>query len=52
MFSSVLGEPKPDWPVQTRMARFASFDGFTNNAALPLQLLRFLENGPSPIALR
>jgi rhamnosyltransferase subunit B len=49
LFSSVLGQPQPDWPVNTAIAGFTFYDGMQGGAELTLELKQFLEAGESPI---
>jgi rhamnosyltransferase subunit B len=48
LFSSLLAEPKPDWPKQTRQAGFCFHDRKDANDLSP-GLTKFLESGPPPI---
>jgi UDP:flavonoid glycosyltransferase YjiC (YdhE family) len=47
MFSSVLGQPQPDWPPNTVQTGFVFYD--QEGEAVPESLQRFLESGPQPI---
>jgi rhamnosyltransferase subunit B len=52
LFSSILAEPQPDWPPQTRVTGFPFYDrrGRSGDAAgLSPELVKFLEEGPPPI---
>jgi rhamnosyltransferase subunit B len=52
LFSSILAEPQPDWPPQTRATGFPFYDrrGRSGDAAgLSPELVKFLEEGPPPI---
>lgn len=47
-FSSLLAEPKPDWPPKTRITGFCFHDQKDGNGLSP-GLTKFLESGPPPI---
>ena len=47
MFSRVLGEPQPDWPVRTHLTGFVPYNG--QPAPLPPDLETFLSDGDAPI---
>lgn len=54
MFPRVLGEPQPDWPANTLVTGFVSYDGRVANkdgttGGLPLPLEEFLANGSPPL---
>ena len=49
MFSPLLGEPQPDWPVATKVTGFAFYDGDAGQRDLPPEVERFLEQGPPPL---
>jgi UDP:flavonoid glycosyltransferase YjiC (YdhE family) len=49
LFSSVLGEPQPDWPPATRTCGFVFYDGDAGNLDLPPVLEAFLDAGPPPL---
>ncbi|MDQ3814086.1 MAG: glycosyltransferase, partial [Armatimonadota bacterium] len=48
LFSSVLGEPQPDWPPQTRVTGFCFYDKKDETSIAP-ELAKFLDSGPPPI---
>lgn len=48
LFSTLLADKQPDWPPQTILTGFPMFD-HDGDAALPSDLSRFLDDGPSPI---
>lgn len=48
LFSSVLGQPQPDWAPNTVVAGFTFYDG-TQSAELDPQVKQFLEAGEAPI---
>ncbi|OKH49750.1 glycosyl transferase [Calothrix sp. HK-06] len=48
LFSSVLGQPQPDWAPNTVVAGFTFYDG-TESAELPEQVKQFLDAGEAPI---
>ena len=47
LFSSVLGEPQPDWPPHVRTTGFVFYNG--PDAALSPELEEFLVAGPPPV---
>lgn len=54
LFSSLLGQPQPDWPPSTLLAGFTFYDGSQSGephsgAALPPHVEEFLRMGPPPI---
>jgi len=49
MFPDWFGPPQADWPAQVRLTGFPMFDGVPDQA-LPLELLKFCEVGPPPVA--
>jgi UDP:flavonoid glycosyltransferase YjiC (YdhE family) len=49
MFSSVLGGPQPDWPLNTVVTGFPFYDGAENPTGLPAELHEFLDKGEPPI---
>jgi len=51
LFSSVLAQPQPDWPPNTRVTGFAFYDrrDFFGETELQPQLKQFLDDGPPPI---
>lgn len=48
LFSRVFAQPQPDWPRQTKVTGFCFYDGH-RNTQMPVELARFLDNGPPPI---
>ncbi|HEY6232721.1 MAG TPA: glycosyltransferase [Pyrinomonadaceae bacterium] len=48
LFSSLFAQPQPDWPPQTRVTGFAFYDG-RKELEMPVELTRFLHDGPPPI---
>jgi len=48
LFSELFGQRQPDWPAQTRITGFCFYDG-NHETPIPVELTRFLENGPAPI---
>jgi UDP:flavonoid glycosyltransferase YjiC (YdhE family) len=48
LFSSVFGQPQPDWPKQARITGFCFYDG-RHQTPMPAELERFLADGPAPI---
>ena len=48
MFSRVLAEPQPDWPMNTRITGHISYDGSGRDGLSP-DLERFLSSGPAPV---
>jgi len=48
LFSRVFAQPQPDWPKRTAITGFCFYDG-NHDAPIPVELTRFLENGPPPI---
>jgi UDP:flavonoid glycosyltransferase YjiC (YdhE family) len=49
LFSSVLGEPQPDWPPATRTCGFVFYDGDAGKMDLVPELEAFLQAGPPPL---
>jgi UDP:flavonoid glycosyltransferase YjiC (YdhE family) len=49
LFSSVLGQPQPDWPANTVVAGFTFYDGTQGGAELTPALKQFLEVGEPPL---
>jgi rhamnosyltransferase subunit B len=49
LFSSVLGQPQPDWAANTVIAGFTFYDGTQGGAELTPVLQQFLEAGEPPI---
>ena len=49
LFSSVLGQPQPDWAANTVVAGFTFYDGTQGGAELTPQLQQFLAAGEPPI---
>jgi UDP:flavonoid glycosyltransferase YjiC (YdhE family) len=49
LFSSVFGQPQPDWPGNTIVAGFTFYDGTQGGAELTPALKKFLEVGDPPI---
>jgi UDP:flavonoid glycosyltransferase YjiC (YdhE family) len=54
LFSSLLGEPQPDWPAVTRLCGFTFYDGKqptaeAAEAGLPAHVEEFLQMGPAPV---
>lgn len=47
LFSRVIGEPQPDWPVQTLATGFPFYD--EPGASLPPALQQFLQDGEPPL---
>ena len=48
-FSSILGEPQPDWPRCTRITGFPFYDRLEPGKGLPEPLARFLDSGSPPL---
>ena len=48
LFSRVFAQPQPDWPPQTHVTGFCFYDG-RHNLPMPVELERFLDDGPAPI---
>jgi UDP:flavonoid glycosyltransferase YjiC (YdhE family) len=48
MFSNLLADKQPDWPRQTVITGFPTYDQ-DGQGGLPPVLARFLDNGPPPI---
>jgi UDP:flavonoid glycosyltransferase YjiC (YdhE family) len=48
LFSKLFGQPQPDWPRQAAITGFCFYDG-NHDTPIPVELTRFLENGPPPI---
>jgi UDP:flavonoid glycosyltransferase YjiC (YdhE family) len=49
LYSSVLGNPQPDWPRQTTVTGFCFHDRRDGTEALSPGLANFLQSGPPPI---
>lgn len=49
LFSSVLGQPQPDWAANTVVAGFTFYDGMQEGAELAPGLKQFLAAGDPPI---
>jgi rhamnosyltransferase subunit B len=49
LFSSVLGQPQPDWATNTVIAGFTFYDGTQGGAELTPELKQFLGAGEPPI---
>jgi len=49
MFSSVLGSPQPDWPVNTHVTGFPFYDRLDHSQGLPAEMETFLRAGEAPI---
>lgn len=51
LFSSVLAKPQIDWPSKTRVTGFPFYDrrDFFGESQTPLEVTRFLNDGPPPI---
>lgn len=51
LFSSVLGQPQPDWPPNTRVTGFAFYDrrDFFGETESQPELKQFLDDGPPPV---
>src|ERR1044071_1485206 len=48
MFSRVFAQPQPDWPPQTKITGFCFYDG-RHSLPMPVELERFLDDGPAPV---
>ena len=48
LFSKVFAQPQPDWPKQTAITGFCFYDG-NHDTQIPVELTRFLDNGPPAI---
>jgi UDP:flavonoid glycosyltransferase YjiC (YdhE family) len=48
LFSSIFGEPQPDWPKQVAVTGFCFYDGH-HQAEISAELRDFLDSGPAPI---
>jgi rhamnosyltransferase subunit B len=48
LFSEIFGQRQPDWPPQSEITGFCFYDG-NHNVEIPIELLRFLDNGSPPI---
>jgi len=48
LFSSLFGQPQPDWPRQAHTTGFCFYDG-RHEQQMPPELIEFLDNGPPPI---
>jgi rhamnosyltransferase subunit B len=49
LFSKVFARPEPDWPPQTLITGFVSYDGNKQGAEIPTLLRNFLNDGTPPI---
>lgn len=49
LFSSILGQPQPDWAENTVVAGFTFYDGTQGGAELTSELKQFLDAGEPPI---
>jgi rhamnosyltransferase subunit B len=49
LFSRLLAEPQPDWPVNTEVCGFARYDGLPISDATAAELEDFLNAGEPPI---
>jgi rhamnosyltransferase subunit B len=49
LFSSVIGEPQPDWPASTRTTGSLFYDGDAGKMDLAPELEAFLQAGPPPL---
>jgi UDP:flavonoid glycosyltransferase YjiC (YdhE family) len=49
MFSPLLGEPQPDWPVATKVTGFVFYDGDSGHRDLPPEVESFLGQGAPPL---
>jgi UDP:flavonoid glycosyltransferase YjiC (YdhE family) len=51
LFSSVMAQPQPDWPPNTRVTGFAFYDrrDFFGETEVQPELQRFLDDGPPPL---
>ncbi len=49
IFSRLLAEPQPDWPVNTKMTGFPFYDRHDGSNGLSPELNEFLDAGESPI---
>ena len=49
LFSRVLAQEQPDWPVNAKITGFCFYDSDAGNAALPPHLEKFLAEGPAPL---
>lgn len=49
LYSSVMGEPQPDWPTSVKVTGFAFYDGTGDEGRLPPELAEFLEAGSAPL---
>ena len=48
LFSELFGQRQPDWPAQTEITGFCFYDDY-HNVEIPIELMRFLDNGAPPI---
>jgi UDP:flavonoid glycosyltransferase YjiC (YdhE family) len=48
LFSRVFAQPQPDWPKQAKVTGFCFYDGH-RETQIPVELARFLDDGPPPI---
>jgi rhamnosyltransferase subunit B len=49
LFSHLLAEPQPDWPLATRVTGFPFFDAHHEHDGMPPEVERFLDAGPPPL---
>lgn len=49
MFSPIIAQPQPDWPVNTMLTGFTFYDGSEGDAKLSPELEQFLDAGEPPI---
>ena len=49
LFSQVLGREQKDWPENAKITGFCYYDADAGNAALPVELEKFLSAGPAPV---
>jgi UDP:flavonoid glycosyltransferase YjiC (YdhE family) len=49
LFSRVLGTEQKDWPEHALITGFCYYDSDAGNAALPVELEKFLDAGPPPV---
>jgi rhamnosyltransferase subunit B len=48
LFSRVFAQAQPDWPTNAEITGFCFYDG-RHQATMPVELERFLDDGPAPI---
>jgi len=48
LFSRIFAQPQPDWPPRTEVTGFCFYDGH-HQSPMPVELARFLADGPPPI---